>query len=117
MRSRTLMVTAEEKHIIIENVEIRGDSTLALGSLNEKSPVPDEARLQVFPDVVVQKEPKVRGCAVSQAWLCCRPATRRVAVLRQQLMISGKHLHVGGTHRQAPGRRVSETDACCALHT
>ena len=59
--SGMLTLTAEEKHIIIENVEMRGDSTLALGSLNEGSPVPREARLQAFPDVVVQKVPKVRG--------------------------------------------------------
>ena len=59
--SGMLTLTAEEKHIIIENVEMRGDSTLALGSLSEGSPVPREARLQAFPDVVVQKVPKVRG--------------------------------------------------------
>ena len=59
--SATLMLTADERAIIIENVEMRGDSTLALGSLNEGSPVPREARLQVFPDVVVQKVPKIRG--------------------------------------------------------
>src|SRR5262249_16795714 len=59
--SGMLTLTAEEKHIIIENVEMRGDSTLALGSLSEGSPVPHEARLQAFPEVVVQKVPKVRG--------------------------------------------------------
>ena len=59
--SGTLMLTAGEKHIIIENVEMRGGSTLALGSLSEGSPVPREARLQAFPDVVVEKIPKLRG--------------------------------------------------------
>jgi hypothetical protein len=59
--SSMLTLTAEEKRIIIENVEMRGDSTLALGSLNEGSPVPRGARLQAFPDVVVEKVPKVRG--------------------------------------------------------
>jgi hypothetical protein len=59
--SSMLTLTAEEKRIIIENVELRGDSTLALGSLNEGSPVPRGARLQAFPDVVVEKVPKVRG--------------------------------------------------------
>ena len=59
--SGMLTLTAEEKRIIIENVQMRGDSTLALGSLNEGSPVPREARLQTFPDVVVEKVPKVRG--------------------------------------------------------
>jgi hypothetical protein len=59
--SGMLTLTAEEKRLIIENVQMRGDSTLALGSLNEGSPVPREARLQTFPDVVVEKVPKVRG--------------------------------------------------------
>lgn len=59
--SGMLTLTAEEKHIIIENVEMRGDSTLALGSLSEGSPVPREVHLQAFPEVVVQKVPKVRG--------------------------------------------------------
>jgi hypothetical protein len=59
--SGTLMLTEEEKHIIIENVEMRNGSTMALGSLQEGAPVPREARLDEFPDVVVQKVPKVRG--------------------------------------------------------
>ena len=59
--SSSLMLTAEEKHIIIENVQMREGSTLALGSLSEGSAVPREARLQEFPDTVVQKVPKVRG--------------------------------------------------------
>jgi hypothetical protein len=59
--SGTLTLTAEEKHIIIENVEMREGSTLALGSLKEGEPVPRDAHLQEFPDVVVQKVPKVRA--------------------------------------------------------
>jgi hypothetical protein len=59
--SGMLTLTAEEKRIIIENVELRGDSTMALGALNEGSPVPRDVRLQAFPDVVVQKVPKIRG--------------------------------------------------------
>jgi hypothetical protein len=55
------MLTAEEKHIIIENVEMRDGRTLALGSLTEGSPVPRQARLEEFSDTVVQKVPKVRG--------------------------------------------------------
>ena len=59
--SGTLTLTAEEKHIIIENVEMREGSSLGLGSLKEGEPVPRDARLQEFPDVVVEKVPKVRG--------------------------------------------------------
>ena len=53
--SGMLTLTAEEKHIIIENVEMRGDSTLALGSLSEGSPVPREA-----------------ACRRSRTWWCRR---------------------------------------------
>jgi hypothetical protein len=58
--SAALTLTAEEKHIIVENVEMRGGSTLALGSIKEGQAVPRDARVQPFPDVVVQKVPKVR---------------------------------------------------------
>jgi len=56
-----LMLTQEEKRIILDNVDMRGDSTLALGSLSEGSPVPRGARLESFPEAVVQQVPKVRG--------------------------------------------------------
>ena len=56
-----LMLTQEEKRIILDNVDMRGDSTLALGSLREGSPVPRGARLESFPEAVVQQVPKVRG--------------------------------------------------------
>ena len=86
--SATLMLTEEEKHIIIENIEMRSGSTLALGSLQEGSPVPREARLEAFPDVVVQKVPKVRGHKYFTA-------EGRVAISDQQgskvqLVIDGK---------------------------
>ena len=56
-----LMLTQEEKRIILDNVDMRGDSTLALGSLSEGSAVPRGARLESFPEAVVQQVPKVRG--------------------------------------------------------
>src|SRR5262249_11054749 len=56
-----LTLTREEERIILDNVDMRGDSTLALGSLSEGSPVPRGARLESFPEVVVQQVPKVRG--------------------------------------------------------
>jgi len=56
-----LTLTQEEKRIILDNVDMRGDSTLALGSLSEGSPVPRGARLESFPEAVVQQVPKVRG--------------------------------------------------------
>jgi hypothetical protein len=56
-----LTLSPEEKRIILDNVDMRGDSTLALGSLNEGSSVPRGVRLESFPDAVVQQVPKVRG--------------------------------------------------------
>jgi hypothetical protein len=56
-----LALTEEEKRIILKNVDLRGDSTLALGSMSEGAPVPHGARLEEFPDSVVQQVPKVRG--------------------------------------------------------
>src|SRR5262245_17358436 len=56
-----LTLTEEEKRIILHNVDMRGDSTLALGSLSEGSPVPRGARLESFSEVVVQQVPKIRG--------------------------------------------------------
>jgi hypothetical protein len=55
-----LTLTPEEKRIILDNVDMRGESTLGLGSLNEGSPVPRGARLESFPEVVVRQVPKVR---------------------------------------------------------
>jgi hypothetical protein len=55
-----LTLTQDEKRIILDNVDMRGDSTLALGSLSEGSPVPRGARLESFPEAVVQQVPKVR---------------------------------------------------------
>ncbi len=38
-----------------------GGSTLGLGAIAEGADVPRDARVQAFPDVVVQKVPKVKG--------------------------------------------------------
>src|SRR5215831_15498882 len=56
-----LTLTQEEKRIILDNVDTRGESTMALGSFNEGSPVPRGARLENFPQAVVQQVPQVRG--------------------------------------------------------
>jgi Protein of unknown function (DUF1236) len=60
-RMARLMLTEEEKRIILENVDMRGDSTLALGSLSEGSPAPRGVRMETFTDAVVQQVPKIRG--------------------------------------------------------
>jgi hypothetical protein len=56
------VLTEEEKTIILQKRrDMRGGSTLALGSLSEGAAVPREARLETFSDTVVQQVPKVRG--------------------------------------------------------
>ena len=56
-----LSLTEQEKRIILDNVDLRADSTLALSSVGEGSPVPRGARLETFPETIVQEVPKVRG--------------------------------------------------------
>jgi hypothetical protein len=56
-----LMLTEQEKRIVLENVDVRGDSTLALGSVSEGSPAPHGVRLETLPDTVVEQVPKLRG--------------------------------------------------------
>jgi hypothetical protein len=56
-----LSLTREEERIVLDSVNTRGESTLALGSLSEGSPVPRGARLENFPQSVVQQVPKLRG--------------------------------------------------------
>lgn len=60
-RMARLSLTEQEKRIILDNVDLRGDSTLALSAIGEGSPVPRGARLETFPDTIVQEVPKVRG--------------------------------------------------------
>jgi hypothetical protein len=55
-----LMLTEEEKAIVLRSVESDRGSTLALGSLNEGSSVPRGANVQPFPDRVVQQVPKLK---------------------------------------------------------
>jgi hypothetical protein len=56
-----LMLTEQEKRIVLENVDVHGDSTLALGSVSEGSPAPRGVRLETLPDSVVEQVPKLRG--------------------------------------------------------
>lgn len=60
--SRTLSLTAEEKHTVLENVDrISGNSTLGLGALEEGESVPRTVTLQKFNDTVVTKVPKLKN--------------------------------------------------------
>ena len=56
-----LVLTDEEKTIILREVDTAGGSTMGLGAIAEGAEVPRDVRVQAFPDVVVQKVPKVKG--------------------------------------------------------
>jgi hypothetical protein len=56
-----LVLTEEERTIILREVDVGGGSTLGLGAIAEGADVPRDARVQAFPDIVVQKVPKVKG--------------------------------------------------------
>ena len=60
-RSGGLSLTAEERSIILSEVDARGGSTLGLGALTEGSDVPRNVELREFPRSVVEKVPKVQG--------------------------------------------------------
>src|SRR5262249_2168261 len=54
-----LVLTEEEKRIVLDNIDLRGGSTLALGALTEGAPVPRDVRVEPFPDKVVRRVPKL----------------------------------------------------------
>jgi hypothetical protein len=55
-----LVLTEEEKAIVLRSVDIDRSSTLGLGTLTEGSSVPRGANVQAFPDNVVQQVPKLK---------------------------------------------------------
>ena len=57
----TLVLTEEEKTIVLQSVDADRSSTLGLGTLTEGSAVPRGAKVQPFSDTVVQKVPKLKG--------------------------------------------------------
>jgi Protein of unknown function (DUF1236) len=56
----TLVLTEEEKAIVLRSVDTDRSSTLGLGTLTEGSSVPRGANVQAFPDRVVQQVPKLK---------------------------------------------------------
>jgi len=56
----SLVLTEEEKRVILQEVDMGGGSTLALGALTEGAEVPRGVEVRNFPSTVVQKVPKVR---------------------------------------------------------
>jgi len=56
-----LVLTDEERSIVLREVDMGGGSTLGLGALNEGSDVPRGAKVRTFPETITQKVPKLRG--------------------------------------------------------
>jgi len=83
-----LVLTEEEKAIILSEVDMNGGSTLALGSLKEGAEVPRNVEVRVFSDTIVQKVPKVKDYKFFSA-------ENRVAIVdpqgaKVQLVIEGR---------------------------
>ena len=72
-----LVLTEEERAIILSEVDMSGGSTLGLGTLTEGAEVPRNVQLRVFSDTIVQKVPKVRGYKFFSA-------ENRLAIVDQQ---------------------------------
>jgi hypothetical protein len=86
--SATLVLTEEERAILLSEIDLSGGSTLALGSLSEGAEVPRDVELRVFTDTIVQKVPKVRDFKFFTA-------ENRLAIVdpqgaKVQLMIEGR---------------------------
>jgi Protein of unknown function (DUF1236) len=58
--SARLVLTEQEKEILLREVDLRDGSTLALGALTEGAEVPRDVSLKIFPATVVERVPKVR---------------------------------------------------------
>ena len=82
-----LILTEEEKEIILSEVDLRSGSTLGLGALTEGAEMPRRAELRELPDVVVQKVPKVREfryVAAEGRVALVDPQSYKVAVVIEQ---------------------------------
>ena len=55
-----LVLTDEEGAILLQEIDMAGDSTLGLGTLAEGADVPRDIKIRVFPETIVQKIPKLK---------------------------------------------------------
>jgi hypothetical protein len=58
--SARLVLSDEERMIVLREIDMRGGSTLGLGSLTEGADVPRNAELRAFSEAVVKDVPKLR---------------------------------------------------------
>ena len=73
----TLVLSEEEKAIILREVDMRDGSTLGLGALSEGADVPRDVKVRAFPEMIVQKVPKLKGYSFFTA-------ENRLAIVDQQ---------------------------------
>jgi Protein of unknown function (DUF1236) len=73
----TLVLTDEERAIVLREVDRGGGSTLGLGALTEGSDVPRDVKVRAFPEAVIQKVPKLKGYSFFTA-------ENRVAIVDRQ---------------------------------
>jgi hypothetical protein len=82
-----LVLTEEEKEIILSEVDMRDGSTLGLGALTEGAEVPQRAELLEFAETVVEKVPKVKGyryIAADNRIAIVEPQDQKVALVIEQ---------------------------------
>jgi len=58
--SARLVLTEEERAVILRELDLTGESTLGLGVLVEGADVPRDVTLRTFPATVVEQIPKLR---------------------------------------------------------
>jgi hypothetical protein len=57
----TLVLSEDERGILLREVDMGGGSTLGLGAIAEGADVPRDVQVRAFPDAVVQKVSKLKG--------------------------------------------------------
>jgi hypothetical protein len=57
----TLVLSEDERAIILREIDMGGGSTMGLGAIAEGADVPRDVQVRAFPDAVVQKVAKVKG--------------------------------------------------------
>ena len=60
-RSGKLVLSDDERMIVLSEIDMRDGSTMGLGALTEEADVPHNVEVRLFPETVVQKVPKLKG--------------------------------------------------------
>ena len=60
-RGGKLVLSDDERLIVLREIDMRDGSTMGLGSLTEGADVPRNVGVRLFPETLVQKVPKLKG--------------------------------------------------------